>query len=96
MNGEFPNWQSIMPRDKRTDVKVKVADLSLSLERCNLLTDEKSGAVDLIFAGQELTIHAANSLHGEADEVVPYEGTFKDELKNTGQTRISSARWRRN
>lgn len=81
MNGQFPNWQAIMPRDKRMDVKVKVADLSQSLERCALLTDEKSGAIDLTFIGQELTIHAANALHGEADEVVSYEGALKDEFK---------------
>jgi DNA polymerase-3 subunit beta len=81
LNGSFPNWQSIMPRDKRTEVKVNVPDLAASLERCSLLCDEKSGAVDLSFAAGELTIHAANALHGEADEVVQYSGDLKDEFK---------------
>lgn len=81
MNGQFPNWQAIMPRDKRTDVKVKVSDLSQSLERCALLSDEKTGAIDLTFTPDELTLHAANAQSGEADETVPFEGVLKDDFK---------------
>jgi DNA polymerase III subunit beta len=86
MTGQFPNWQAIVPRDERTDVTIKVADLALSLERCALLSDEKTGAVDLSFAGNVLTIHAANAQHGEADEVVPFDGKLDAEFK----TRINA------
>jgi|GEM_PF-4032399 len=81
MAARFPTWESMIPKDARTDVKVKISDLSQSLERCALLTDEKSGAIDLAFADNVLTIHAANAQHGEADETVPYEGALRAEFK---------------
>lgn len=81
MNGKFPNWEMIMPRDPRTDVKVKVSDLATSLERCALLSDEKTGAIDLTFTGGELILHAADAQRGEADETVPVEGTLTDDFK---------------
>jgi DNA polymerase-3 subunit beta len=85
--GRFPNYEPLIPKDKRVDVRLKVEELKTSLDRCTLLSDEKSGAIDLTFAGGELTVHAANALHGEADEVIPYTGTLEAEFK----TRLNAA-----
>ena len=46
----------------------------------------KTRAVDFNFSGSELTIHGADPTHGEADEVVTFEGSIKKDFK----TRINS------
>ena len=57
--GRFPNYQAIIPTDNRTDVCVKVHDLSVSLSGVRCSVTRKSNAIDLTFIGGELTIHAA-------------------------------------
>ncbi len=81
MKGSFPNWQAVMPSDKRTDIEVPVAELSQSLERCALLSEDHVCAVDLSFEGGELTLHSASAVHGEADETVTYKGALKHPFK---------------
>lgn len=76
--GTFPQWQAIMPKDKRTTVTIKVADLLPSLERALLMSGEYT-ALDLRFA-QQLTVSAADANAGEATETVECTGGPADEL----------------
>jgi DNA polymerase-3 subunit beta len=79
ITGSFPQWKAVYPNDARTEVTVSVADLEASLERCLLLSDENSKAIDLRFAG-EITISAASALNGEAKETVDCQGAPANEL----------------
>jgi DNA polymerase-3 subunit beta len=71
--GQFPKWQSLIPKDPATVVKVKSADLLAPLDRVFLLTDEKGRAVDFVFTQNEITMRAANSADGEAEDSTPCE-----------------------
>lgn len=73
LTGIFPNWTAVYPKDKRTQVTVKAADMLASLERCALLSDERSGCVRLIFDDQ-ITITASSPMNGEANETVECNG----------------------
>jgi DNA polymerase III subunit beta len=86
ITGGYPNWPAVMPKKNTTSVKVSVPELLASLERCAILSDEKSGAIDLKFNAGEIALHSADQAHGEADETVPCEGGPATEL----HTRINS------
>jgi DNA polymerase III subunit beta len=73
MDGAFPIWKAVYPKDARTEVTVSVADLLASLERCLLMSDENSRAIDLRFSGN-ITISASSQLNGEAEEIVECAG----------------------
>jgi len=87
MTGQYPRWEAIMPTDKRSNVTVNAADLLASLERCFVMSDERTSAIDVTFSGGEITLHAADVAHGEADETVPFSGDFTGELR----TRINGS-----
>lgn len=79
LTGQFPNWEAAYPKDERTEITAKVPELLASLERCILLSDERSCAVDLTFADQ-ITLDAASTMNGEARETVECQGAPPNEL----------------
>ncbi len=80
MNGQFPTWQNCFPNDKRTEVTVNAKDMLSSLERCALLSDEKSGLVVLNF-GEQIVLSSASALNGESQETVDCVGAPKEPLR---------------
>lgn len=78
---QFPNWQLVFPKDKRTEITLNASELLDSLDRCALLSDEKSRYVDMTFTDGVLALHSADDLHGEADETVAFTGAIKEEYK---------------
>jgi len=79
IQGSFPNWEAVMPRNNNAHVTVKAADLLASLERCMLLSDERSGCVRLTF-DEQITIEASSSQNGEASETLDCTGSPKEKL----------------
>jgi DNA polymerase-3 subunit beta len=67
--GQFPNYEAVIPKNNEVKVTAKVADLLASLERCALLSEERSGLVVLNF-GKQIVITAASSANGESEETV--------------------------
>ena len=77
--GNFPAWNAVFPKDKRTPITVKVADLLPSLERVLLLSGEHT-ALDLHFA-EQITLSAADATAGEATETVDFSGEHTEGLR---------------
>lgn len=80
MNGQFPNWQACLPNDKRVEITVNAKDMLSSLERCALLSDERSGLVILNF-GEQIVLSSASALNGESQETVDCVGAPKEPLQ---------------
>jgi DNA polymerase-3 subunit beta len=79
LTGTFPNWEAVMPSGKRTEITVNAKELLSSLERCGLLSDERSGCVRLTF-DEQITIEASSSESGEATETVSCKGRPEEKL----------------
>jgi len=78
--GQFPNYEAVIPKNNEVKVTAKVADLLASLERCALLSEERSGLVVLNF-GKQIVITAASSANGESEETVDCIGSPKEPLR---------------
>jgi DNA polymerase-3 subunit beta len=79
LTGQFPNWEAVMPSGKRTEITVNAKEMLASLERCGLLSDERSGCVRLTF-DEQITIEASSSQSGEATETVDCKGHPQQKL----------------
>jgi DNA polymerase-3 subunit beta len=80
MAGLFPQWKSVFPKDDRVEITVNARDLLSSLERCALLSDERSGLVVLNFS-EKMVLSSASSQNGESEETLDYKGNFKGKLR---------------
>jgi DNA polymerase-3 subunit beta len=73
--GPFPNWEAVVPKNN-TVITAKAGELRSSLERCLLLSDERSCSVKLTF-DKEITLEGSDAQSGEARETVDCQGTPK-------------------
>ena len=76
IDGDFPNWQSIMPSNPDKIVIVEADALKQSLIRASILSNEKFKGVRLVLSPNLLTIDAKNTCQEEAEEIleVEYDG----------------------
>ena len=76
IEGEFPNYQQVLPKQLATRLVVPVEGLVRALRRVALLSAERSRAVRLELAKGRLVVSARNPDLGEAQEEldVDYEG----------------------
>jgi DNA polymerase-3 subunit beta len=79
LKGQFPNWETVMPSGARTEITVDAKAMLASLERCGLLSDERSGCVRLTF-DEQITVEASSTESGEATETVDCKGHPKEKL----------------
>jgi DNA polymerase-3 subunit beta len=70
IEGQFPNWEAVMPRQQPGRLAVKKAALAAALRRVSVMAEERNKPVRLVLAPGRLTLSAASHDLGEAEEVV--------------------------
>ena len=74
LNGNFPNYEAVMPRDNTKFAVVRASELALSIQRVAQFADERSGAVRMRLEGNELKISSSSAESGESEDTIdtPY------------------------
>jgi DNA polymerase III subunit beta len=82
MEGSYPNYQQVVPKESNNRIAVNRAEFESALRRVSVLSRDKANAVKVTFAPKLLTLFSSNPDFGEALEELParYEG----EPVNTG------------
>lgn len=70
INGQFPNYQAVMPKGCVATLSVAAPAAAGALQRCVTFSDARSGAVKLGVAPQEIKLRSASADAGETDEVI--------------------------
>ena len=84
MEGTYPNYQQVIPKDKEQDKRVTVSkpEIEGALRRVAVLSRDKTNAVKVTFAPGKITLFSSNPDFGEATEELPAQ--YKGESLTTG------------
>jgi DNA polymerase-3 subunit beta len=82
MEGNYPNYQQVIPKESDKRILVDRAELEGACRRVAVLARDKANAVKLTFSRGALTLYANNPDYGEATEELPAE--YKAETLSTG------------
>jgi DNA polymerase-3 subunit beta len=82
MEGNYPNYQQVIPKESGRKIGVNRSELESALRRVSVLSRDKANAVKVSFASGQMTLFSSNPDFGEATEelAAQYEG----EALNTG------------
>lgn len=82
MEGNYPNYQQVVPKESGRRITVDRVLLESALRRVSVLSKDKANAVKVTFASGGMTLFSSNPDYGEATEeiVARYDG----ESLNTG------------
>jgi DNA polymerase-3 subunit beta len=82
MEGNYPNYQQVIPKDGGKKITVNRSEFESALRRVSILSKDKANAVKVSFAAGRMTLFSSNPDFGEATEELAarYEG----EALNTG------------
>ena len=77
MEGNYPNYQQVMPKESSKFITVNREELEGALRRVSVLSRDKTYAVKLTFASEHITLFSSHPDMGEASEEVPaaFNGT---------------------
>ncbi len=73
VDGQFPDYQKVVPADASRAMRGDRETLRLAFQRASILSNEKYRGVRLTIDGEQLLIQANNPEQEEAEEVVPVE-----------------------
>ncbi|MGH7744363.1 MAG: DNA polymerase III subunit beta [Candidatus Dormibacteria bacterium] len=68
--GNFPNYESVMPRDYNRSVTLPCAEFSQALQRVSQLSDDRANTVRLDAQNNSLRLSSSNPGTGEAQEIL--------------------------
>jgi DNA polymerase-3 subunit beta len=103
LNGQFPNYEAVLPRDNNKFVIVRSEDLARSIQLTSQFADERSGAIKIRIEQNELKISASSTDSGESEDTIetPYSFDpivvgfnsvylldFLKAIGNTGEVRL--------
>ena len=103
LNGQFPNFEAVMPRDNTKFAVVRCTELSSAIQRVAQFADERSGAIRLRLEANELKISSSSTESGESEDTIdtPYASDpimvgfnstyildFLKALSNEGEVRL--------
>lgn len=76
MEGNYPNYQQVIPKEGGKRISVNRLELESALRRVSVLSKEKASAVKVSFAPGKITLFSSSPDYGEAAEELParYEG----------------------
>jgi len=82
MEGTYPNYQQVIPKEGGKKISVNRVEFESSLRRVSVLSKDKASAVKVSFAPGKIILFSSSPDYGEATEELParYEG----EALNTG------------
>lgn len=101
IEGNFPNYEQVIPREEKTQVQVNREELLQAVRRTAILTSPEAPALKFDFIKNKIIVSAKSPNMGEAKEELPAEfmgteitigfnpGYFIDVLKNLGEEKIS-------
>lgn len=82
MEGNYPNYQQVIPKESPQKATVNREEFEGALRRVSVLSKDKSYAVKITFAKDHLTLYSKHADTGEAVEEVP--ATFNGEEFSAG------------
>ena len=82
MEGTYPNYQQVIPKDNTKKATVDRAALEAALRRVAVLSRDKTNAVRLTLDAEMLTLYSSNPDLGEATEELPVQ--YRGESLTTG------------
>jgi DNA polymerase-3 subunit beta len=82
MEGNYPNYQQVIPKESNKKIVVNRLELESALRRVSVLSKDKANAVKLSIASGRLTLFSSNPDYGEATEEMPAQ--YEGEALNTG------------
>jgi DNA polymerase-3 subunit beta len=71
IDGEFPDYKQVLPKDEGIDVVLKAEDFLLSLRRTALMVSDRGKCVRLDFTDEDLTVSSSSPELGEARDSLP-------------------------
>ena len=71
MEGNYPNYQQVIPKASNKKITVNRDDLEGALRRVSVLSQNKSYAVKLTFSKEAITLFSSHPDMGEAQEGIP-------------------------
>lgn len=76
MEGNYPNYQQVIPKEGGKKISVNRIELESALRRVSVLSKDKASAVKVSFAPGKMTLFSSSPDYGEATEELParYEG----------------------
>ena len=76
MEGNYPNYQQVIPKEGGKRISVNRLELESALRRVSVLSRDKASAVKVSFAPGKMTLFSSSPDYGEATEEIParYEG----------------------
>jgi len=101
IEGQFPNYEQVIPKDSDKKVEVSTAELSSATKRVAILTSEKSNSIRYQIKAGKISISSKTPDMGEAKEEIDasYKGEeisiaynakyVLDVLKNVGTDQVS-------
>ena len=74
LSGQFPNYEMVMPKNNDRTATFDTLSLNQAIRRVALMADERSHAIRLHLAKEQLLISSQNAEEGEARETPPALG----------------------
>jgi DNA polymerase-3 subunit beta len=76
MEGNYPNYQQVIPKEGGRRISVNRLELESALRRVSVLSKDKASAVKVSFEPGKMTLFSSSPDYGEATEELParYEG----------------------
>lgn len=71
MEGNYPNYQQVIPKEQGKRVTTEKAELEGALRRVAVLSRDKTNAVKVTFSSGHMTLFSSNPDFGEATEELP-------------------------
>ena len=71
MEGNYPNYQQVIPKEQGKRVTTDKAELEGALRRVAVLSRDKTNAVKVTFSSGHMTLFSSNPDFGEATEELP-------------------------
>lgn len=68
--GNFPNYESVMPRDYRLSVTLPCGEISQAVQRVSQLCEDSSSAVKVDLKSKQFSLSSSNPNTGEAEEIL--------------------------
>lgn len=78
LNGNFPNYEMVLPKDNDKSVVFDLDDMKKSVRRVSLMADDRNRSIRLTVREGEIELTAQSSEEGEGRETVPAEYTGEE------------------
>ena len=82
LTGQFPNYEAVLPRNLDHSIVLSANELSRAIQRVSQFSDERSNAIRLKFASNQLHITSSCVETGESEDLI--ETTYRGEAMTMG------------